>query len=71
MVKANNKMSIPTRKIFLFLLLSVLVLLALHLYSSALPDAVHKKFNLNGEANIPAWYSTVLLFSVALSSLVI
>lgn len=32
---------------------------------------VFGKFNLDGEANIPSWYSTVLLFSVSLCSLAI
>jgi hypothetical protein len=64
-------MTIPIRKLFLLLLFFVLILLLMHLFPSSLSCIIRNKFNLNGEANVPTWYSTVLLFSVALSSLII
>jgi hypothetical protein len=33
--------------------------------------ALNSRFDIDGEATIPAWYSTIILFSVALCSLVI
>lgn len=46
-------------------------LVFMHFFPENVSVYTHKAFNLNGEANIPAWYSTVLLFIVSLCSLVI
>jgi hypothetical protein len=56
------------RRLFRLLLLVVLMLLALHFFPKRLSATIDDRFNLDAEANIPAWYSTVLLFSVSLSS---
>ena len=64
-------MDISIRKLFLFLLFIVLILLGMHFFPNSLSWTIANRFNLNEEANIPTWYSTVLLFSVSLSSLFI
>jgi len=70
-VLKDNAMEIPVRKLFLLLLFIVFILLAMHFFPESLSSTIHNRFNLDGEANVPTWYSTVLLFSVALSSLII
>jgi hypothetical protein len=62
-------MAIPIRKLFFLQLFIVLFLILMHFFPERLSWTIHDKFNLDGEANIPTWYSTVLLFSVSLSSL--
>jgi hypothetical protein len=64
-------MAIPIRKLFLLLLFFVLILLAMHFFSKSLSSTIHNRFNLDSEANIPTWFSTLLLFCVSLTSLVI
>lgn len=59
------------RNLFLFLLLIVFILLGMHFFPASRSWTIANRFNLNGEANIPEWYSSVLLFSVSLISLVI
>lgn len=59
------------RNLFLFLLLIVFILLGMHFFPVGVSWTIADRFNLDGEANIPEWYSAVLLFSVALSSLLI
>lgn len=57
------------RRLFRALLLVVLVLAGLHFFPRKLSATLDDRFNLDAEANIPTWYSTVLLFSVSVSSL--
>jgi len=73
-------MPIPIRKIFWSLLAVSALLAAAHLWVTLAPpisptgfryDALISAFNLEGEANIPNWFSIVLLVCVALASLVI
>lgn len=73
-------MPIPVRKVFWSLLAGSLLLAAAHLWVSLVPpvsptgfryDALISAFNLENEANLPNWYATILLFSIALASLVI
>jgi hypothetical protein len=62
---------IPVRKLF-FLLVSIAVfLLLMHFCSGKAPSTLHDRFDLDAEANIPTWYSTVLLFAISMSSLLI
>ena len=69
-------MLIPIRKIFWILLSISLLLAAAHLWVTLAPpvsptgfryDALISAFNLENEANLPNWFSTVLLFSTALA----
>ena len=72
-------MIIPIKKIFLTMLVITFVLLGIHtilvLYGNNLSEEVFdfsdSRFNINGEANIPAWYSTVILFSISVASFII
>ena len=64
-------MSKSLRYLFLFLLLIVFILLGMHFFPASESWTIADRFNLDGEANIPEWYSAVLLFSVSLSSLAI
>jgi hypothetical protein len=73
-------MLIPIRKILWSLLAVTALLAAAHLWVTLSPpisptgfryDALISVFNVENEANIPNWFSTVLLFTVALASLVI
>lgn len=73
-------MPIPIRKIFWSLMAVSALLAAAHLWVTLAPptsptgfryDAFISAFILEGEANIPNWFSTVLLIWVALASLVI
>jgi len=50
------------------LLLIVLLLAVAHLVSNSISPAFREKFNLNQEGNVPTWFSTVLLFWIALNS---
>ncbi len=63
-------MEIPTRKFFLLLLFFVLILFAMHFFPESLSRTIHNRFDLDSEANIPTWFSTVLLFCVSLTSLI-
>lgn len=67
----DNLMSIPIRKLFLLLLFFVLILLVMHFFPKSLSLTIHDRFDLDTEANIPTWFSTVLLFCVSLTSLAI
>ena len=72
-------MKIPVNKIFWILTAVVLGLLAIYtftilsgkFFALTLPEFIVARFNINGEANIPTWYSTILLFSVSAASLLI
>jgi len=62
-------MMIPIRKLYLLLICFMFILLAMHFFPESLSWTIHDRFNLDSEANIPTWFSTVLLFSVSLTSL--
>ena len=59
------------RRLYLGLLMCVVALLLLHFFPEDLSETIHNRFDLDGEANIPAWFATILLFSVSLSSLIL
>lgn len=58
------------RTLFFWLVAIVVFLLFMHIFPNDIILLVDKRFNLNEEANIPTWYSTVLLFSVSVSSFI-
>ncbi|OMH38044.1 hypothetical protein [Motiliproteus sp. MSK22-1] len=64
-------MEIPIRKSFLFFSFIVAILLLMHFFPESSSWSIHNRFNLDTEGNIPTWYSTVLLFSISILSLVI
>ncbi len=64
-------MVISIRKLLLLLIFFVLILLVMNFFPSSWSSTIHNRFNLDKEANIPTWFSTVLLFSVSLTSLII
>jgi uncharacterized BrkB/YihY/UPF0761 family membrane protein len=61
-------MDAASRRLFWTLSSLALLLVALHFFPASLSLTVANRFNLDREANIPTWYSTVLLFSVSLAS---
>jgi len=69
-------MKIPIRKIFWSLTLVTAGILALHSFfvlsphflKEGFPDFLVQRFHVNYEANLPTWYSTILLFSVSMTS---
>jgi hypothetical protein len=60
---------INIRRLFLLLVSIVFFLVLMHFFPEKLSSTIHNRFDLDAEANIPTWYSTVLLFAVFLSSL--
>lgn len=64
-------MAFTIRNLFLLLVFFVLLLLAMYFFPESLSWTIHNRFDLDSEANIPTWFSTVLLFCVSLTSLVI
>ena len=66
-------MAIPIRKTLLFLLAIICILVLMHVLANDLSWALHesKRFNLDAEANIPTWFSAILLFSISICSLLI
>jgi hypothetical protein len=48
-----------------------MLVLALGLVPESMSYTIHDRFALNGEANVPAWYSAVLLFSACLAAAVV
>ena len=73
----GTRFEIPLRRIFWVLMACTLALVVLdavpvllrRLAGIELPPSIESRVQLNGEANIPTWFSTVLLFSVAATSL--
>ena len=65
----NHRIRLSIRKVFFLLLFIVLILVVMHFFPGSLSRMIQNRFNLDGEANIPNWYSTVLLFFVSLTSL--
>lgn len=72
-------MEIPTKKILLFLLICAIIILVLHfliVYSRHILDInIHPflfgRFDIDNEGNIPTWFSSSLLFSIGITSLVV
>ncbi len=72
-------MRIPIRKIFIFLIILITGLLVIHSVNYLIErflgwniaDFITVRFNVNGESNVPSWFSTVLLFSISLTSIII
>lgn len=58
------------RRLLFAMLLVVPILMGLSLATQKFPT-LHSRFDIDGEATVPAWYATILLFSVALCSIVI
>lgn len=69
-------MKIPAYKIFWSLIFIIGGILAVHSFfvlshhfiNTELPDFLVQRFNIDAEANIPAWLSTILLFSVSMTA---
>jgi len=55
------------RRLFRVLLFVVLMLGVMHFFPRELSETIDNRFDLDVEANVPTWYSTILLFSVSLS----
>jgi len=72
---SGGSMDISIRNLFMFLMFLVFILLGMHLGMHFVPEhiswTIANRFSLDSEANVPTWYSTVLLFSVSLCSLII
>jgi hypothetical protein len=66
-----DDVEIKLRRVFIGLIVPVAFLSVMDFFPGSLNETIDNRFNLDGEANIPAWYSTVLLFSVSLSAFVI
>ena len=62
---------ISIRKVFLLLILSELIILAMHLFQTNWSWAIEDRFDLDKEANVPTWFAVVLLFSVSIIALII
>ncbi len=59
---------ISIRKLLVGLLSIVVLLVLMHFFTGKAPSILHDRFDLDAEANIPTWFSTVLLFAVSMSS---
>jgi hypothetical protein len=66
-----NQLTIPVRKALLFLSLPLSFVLIMHFFPQSVSWTIDQRFDLNSEANIPTWYSTILLFMVSCLSLII
>jgi len=64
-------MMISIRKLFLLLILSECIILVMHFSQLNWSWAIEDRFDLDKEANVPTWFSVVLLFSVSTVSLII
>lgn len=64
-------MHISLRNLFVILSLFVLIIISMNFFPESLSKLIANRFSLNAEANIPTWFSTILLFSVSLSCLFI
>jgi len=62
---------VSIRKLFLLLILSEIIILAMHFFPVNWSWAIEDRFNLDKEANVPTGFATVLLFSVSIFSLTI
>lgn len=64
-------MMISIGKVFLWLILLVLIILAMSFIPADWSWVLEDRFNLDKEANVPTWFGTVLLFSISIISLII
>lgn len=53
------------KRLLLTLLVIVLLLTLAHLFSENLHPLLHDRFDLDQEGNVPTWFSTILLYSIA------
>jgi len=67
--EAADTRLIPVRTLARALCLGIVALLVLHFAGEHLSPPLHERLDLNAEANVPTWYSTILLFCVALAAL--
>jgi ABC-type multidrug transport system permease subunit len=56
------------RVLFLSLLCVISFLLVMHFFPASVSKTIANRFDLNAEANVPTWFSTIVLFSVALTA---
>jgi len=69
-------MKIPAYKLFWLLIIGTGVILAVHTFfvlshhfvNTEFPEILVERFNIDYEANVPTWFSTVLLFSVSVTA---
>jgi len=64
-------MKIPIKKMFFLLLFTTLFLLMMHTLTLDGPQLLYLEFNIDKEANIPTWFSTVLLFTISITAFVV
>lgn len=72
----KGQMKIPVWKIFCTLVICSIVIIACHSLAvlsyhftpGGFPESITALFNVNAEANLPTWYSSALLFFVALAA---
>jgi len=62
---------ISVRRLFLLLILTELFILAMHFFPAHWSWAIEDRFNLDQEANVPTWFAIALLFSVAITAMLI
>jgi hypothetical protein len=67
----KNKMMISSRGLFLLLLLSELIILAMYFFPANWSWAIEDRFDLDKEANVPTWFAVTLLFSISIIALLI
>jgi hypothetical protein len=76
-VEGENIMQIPTKKILVFLLSCLSLILIIHailvfinyILATEIPPFINLRFNISYEGNIPTWFSSVLLFAIGIYSL--
>lgn len=61
-------MRIPRRDLLLILLGAVVFLEIMYLFPGSISHTIQNRFDLNAEANVPAWYAATLLYTVALAA---
>ena len=59
---------IPNRRPFYVLISIAFFLLAMHFLPETVSPTLRDRFDLDAEANIPSWFSTILLFAVSMSA---
>jgi len=62
---------IPVRKIYLSLILIIFCFLIMNFISYKCSAETRNLFDLDKEANLPTWFSSILLFSIAFASMLI
>jgi len=59
-------MVIPVRKVLWTLLGVSVFLMVMHFFPASVSEVINNRFDMNVEANIPTWFASMLLFSIAL-----